>query len=104
MKPDEILANDRGSIKVFKEQLVLSEQINSLNELIGTLQDSMLVLERGKTDANRDGYETAYETAQEYINKYIQLLEKPPKISFTSVGTVLGSVGLGVLIGTQIKR
>lgn len=97
---------DHQNSESYKQQRDKLWAVDSLNQQVSTLKDSLLVLERDKSQAYKTGYDDAYTKYEDLNQKYIELLEKPPSVNlgFPKWGVIGASVGAGVLIGTQINR
>ncbi|MFQ5865736.1 MAG: hypothetical protein ACE5IW_10960 [bacterium] len=91
------------SYKRQRDKLVL---VDSLQNTIVALKDSLFHLEREKSAAYKAGYDEAYARYDTLSQKYIKLLEKPPqvKFGFPSIPTIITSGALGVAAGVAISR
>ncbi|MEO8168083.1 MAG: hypothetical protein ABI623_07545 [bacterium] len=90
----------------YKKQRDKLQTVDSLNTNIIVLKDSVFHLERDKTLAFKSGYDSAYTKYEMMSQKYINLLERPPEVSFgfPSWGSLVGSAAVGVIIGTQLEK
>ncbi len=90
----------------YKQQRDKLQTVDSLNTNIIVLKDSVFHLERDKTLAFKSGYDSAYTKYEMMSQKYINLLERPPEVSFgfPSWGSLVGSAAVGVIIGTQLEK
>ena len=79
--------------------------VDSLQQEMGALKDSLFALEREKAEAYKDIYAEAFANYNALNEDYIQVLKRPPKIEWglPQWGTVAAGVGAGILLGTQIK-
>jgi hypothetical protein len=89
----------------YLEQRDKLQMVDSLNQEVIVLQDSLFTLEREKAEAYQMGYEEAFTKYEDINTKYIELLEQPPSINFgfPKWGVIGASIGAGVLVGSQIK-
>lgn len=89
----------------YREQRDKLVSVDSLNQRVIVLQDSLFTLEREKSEAFQMGYEEAFTKYEDINTKYIELLEQPPSIDFgIPKWSIIGaSIGAGVLVGTQIN-
>lgn len=94
---------DHNNSKLYQAQKNKLVLVDSLNQYVISLQDSVLVLEKLNRQAYQNGFNTAYERYQDLNDKYIDELEKG-KINWTlqAAGFIGGGV-LGVLIGRGTK-
>lgn len=78
--------------------------VDSLQQKVSALQDSLLTLEQQKAEAYKNGYTDAFAKYETLNEKYIQVLQKPPKIEWglPQWGVVAAGIAAGVFIGTQI--
>ena len=92
--------NNSKLYQVQKDKLIL---VDSLNQFVIVLQDSVLVLEKLNRKAYEDGFNTAYGQYEELNQKYISELQKG-KIDWTlqTAGFIGGGI-IGVLIGRGTK-
>ena len=100
---NETFIIDHNNSKLYhaqKDKLIL---VDSLNQFVIVLQDSVLVLEKLNRKAYEDGFNTAYGQYEELNQKYISELQKG-KIDWTlqTAGFVGGGI-IGVLIGRGTK-
>ncbi|MDZ7690196.1 MAG: hypothetical protein U5K69_03395 [Balneolaceae bacterium] len=97
---------DHQNAESYRKQRDKLWTVDSLNQQVSTLKDSLLVLEEAKTEAYKTGYDEAYAKYEDINQKYIELLKKPPSVNLglPKWGVIGASVGAGVLIGTQIKN
>jgi uncharacterized protein YlxW (UPF0749 family) len=91
------------SYKKQRDKLVL---VDSLQNNIVALKDSLFQLEQEKSAAYKAGYDEAYARYDTLSQKYIKLLEKPPqvKLGLPSIPTILTSGAIGVAAGVAISR
>lgn len=89
----------------YKQQRDKLLLVDSLQNHVIVLKDSVFHLEQEKSRAYKSGYDEAYAKYDTLNHKYIELLQKPPQINLglPSWGTILGSAAAGVLIGTQLE-
>lgn len=89
----------------YREQRDKLELVDTLNQQVVVLQDSLFTLEREKAVAYQMGYEEAFTKYEDINTKYIELLEQPPSIDLgiPKWGVIGASIGVGVLVGSQIK-
>jgi hypothetical protein len=94
---------DNQNALSFQQQRDLLLSVDSLQLEMGTLKDSLFVLEQQKAEAYKNGYVDAFSKYEALNADYIQVLQKPPKIEWglPKWGVVAAGVGAGVLIGTQ---
>ncbi len=102
----ETFVIEHNNSENYKRQRDKLQTVDSLNTNIIVLKDSVYHLERDKTLAFKSGYDSAYTKYEMMSQKYINLLEKPPEISFgfPSWGTIVGTAAVGVIIGTQLEK
>lgn len=95
---------DHNNSISYREQRDKLLTVDSLQQQVGTLQDSLLVLEQQKAEAYKSGYIDAFAKYEALNEKYIQVLQKPPKIEWglPQWGVVAAGVAVGVLVGTQV--
>lgn len=95
---------DHENSKIFKEQKDILLVVDSLNQFVILLKDSVIVLERLNRKAYEDGYNTAFVKYEELNEKYISELQKG-KIDWgwQAAGIVGGGV-IGVLIGRGTSK
>lgn len=101
---ETFIIDHQNSISYLQQRSKL-ELVDSLNQQVIVLQDSLFTLEREKAEAYQIGYEEAFTKYEDINTKYIELLEQPPSIDLgiPKWGVIGGSIGAGVLVGSQIK-
>jgi len=89
----------------YRNQRDKLQHVDSLQQSVSVLKDSVLALEREKTQAYKHGYDDAYAKYESLNEKYIELLKKPPSVNlgFPGWGTILGTAAVGVAVGSQLK-
>ncbi|OGU75257.1 MAG: hypothetical protein A2V93_00940 [Ignavibacteria bacterium RBG_16_34_14] len=100
---NETFIIDHNNSKLYQAQKDKLLLVDSLNQFVIILQDSVLVLEKLNRKAYENGYNTAYVKYEELNQKYISELQKG-KIDWglQAAGFVGGGV-IGVLIGRGTK-
>jgi len=100
---NETFIIDHNNSKLYQAQRDKLVLVDSLNQFVIVLQDSVIVLEKLNRKAYEDGFNTAYGRYEELNQKYISELQKG-KIDWTlqAAGFVGGGI-IGVLIGKEIK-
>ena len=82
-------------------------QVDSLQQCVIVLQDTIFRLEKENRLAYETGYNEAYAEFKTVNEKYIKLLEKPPQVSMglglPNWAWMLGATAGGVFLGTKIK-
>ncbi len=86
----------------YKSQKNKLESLDSLNMRVISLQDTVLLLEKEKSEAYRIGYDSAYVHYMEVSNLYMDELKKP-RFDWPHWGAIIGGTAAGILIGTQIS-
>ncbi|SHF72933.1 hypothetical protein SAMN05443144_11295 [Fodinibius roseus] len=101
---ETFIIDHQNSISYMQQRDKL-ELVDSLNQQVMVLQDSLFTLEQEKSEAYQLGYEEAFTKYEDINTKYIELLEQPPSIDFgiPKWGIIGTSIGAGVLVGSQIK-
>ncbi len=91
------------SYKKQKDKLAL---VDSLQNTVSALKDSLSYLKKEIIAAYKAGYDEAYAKYDTLSRKYIKLLEKPPQIKFgfPSIPTIITSAALGVAAGVAISK
>jgi hypothetical protein len=98
----ETFAIDRANAESWRAQKDQLLAVDSLRLVISVLQDSVLVLEAANAYAYETGYRNAYTNYQDLSRRYIAELNRPRiRVAPALVG-LLGAVGVGVVIGSQI--
>lgn len=89
----------------FEKQVNLLNSVDSLQQEMVVLKDSLFVLEKQKAEAYKNGYTDAFSKYEALNEDYVQLLQKPPSIEWglPKWGVVAAGVGGGILLGTQLK-
>jgi len=100
---NETFIIDHNNSKLYQAQKDKLLLVDSLNQFVIVLQDSVLVLEKLNRKAYENGYNTAYTKYEDLNEKYISELQKG-KIDWTlqAAGFVGGGI-IGVLIGRGTK-
>lgn len=100
---NETFIIDHNNSKLYQAQKDKLLLVDSLNQFVIILQDSVLVLEKLNRKAYEDGYNIAYVKYEDLNEKYINELQKG-KIDWTlqAAGFVGGGI-IGVLIGRGTK-
>ncbi len=95
---------DHQNAILYKKQRDKLILVDSLQQQVSILKDSLLVLEQQKAEAYRNGYAAAFTKYEALNDKYIRVLRKPPKIEWglPQWGVVAAGVAAGVFIGTQV--
>jgi hypothetical protein len=80
-----------------------------MQDQIIDLEKEIVVLEEEKSEAYKQGYDSAYVKYQDLNEKYLTLLNYPPSVEFglpqigaVAIGTAVGFVG-GVAVGSATK-
>lgn len=96
---------DHQNAESYREQRDKLLQVDSLQQRMVTLKDSLFLLETQKRLAYETGYNDAYAKYDSLNQKYIDLLQKPPqiKVGWPNWGTIIGATAVGTLVGTQIE-
>src|SRR5207237_1301582 len=79
----ETFVIDHQNAEFWRAQKDALLAVDSLRDLVGTLQDSAILLQAANADAYRAGYQAAYSGNQEVSKKYVAELGKP-RITFGS--------------------
>ena len=87
-----------ASWRAQKDQLLA---VDSLRLRVGALQDSITRLVAANADAYQTGYQAAFTSYQDLSQRHIAELSKP-RIGLGSALSLLGAVGLGVVVGRAI--
>ena len=89
----------------YRKQRDKLQHVDSLQQSVAVLKDSVLALEQEKSRAYKNGYDDAYAKYETLNEKYIELLKKPPsvEVGLPAWWTVLGSAAVGVAVGSQLK-
>ncbi|HSP88978.1 MAG TPA: hypothetical protein VLN45_12655, partial [Ignavibacteriaceae bacterium] len=100
---NETFIIDHNNSKLYQQQKDKLLLVDSLNQFVIVLQDSVLVLEKLNHQAYENGYNTAYVKYEDLNQKYISELQKG-KIDWglQAAGFVGGGI-IGVLIGRGTK-
>jgi hypothetical protein len=100
---NETFIIDHNNSKLYQAQRDKLFLVDSLNQFVIVLQDSVIVLEKLNRKAYEDGFNTAYGQYEDLNQKYISELQKG-KIDWTlqAAGFIGGGI-IGVLIGKEIK-
>ena len=100
---NETFIIDHNNSKLYQAQKDKLVAVDSLNQYVIVLQDSVLVLEKLNRKAYEEGYNTAYIKYEDLNEKYISELQKG-KIDWglQAAGFVGGGI-IGVLIGRGTK-
>jgi hypothetical protein len=85
----------------FEDQRDKLRDLDTLNQQVIALKDSVIYLERENKLAYRFGYNEAYEKYLALNEKYVEYLRKPRPLSFSRL---LTAAGVGVLVGTQLDK
>jgi chromosome segregation ATPase len=93
---------DHNNSISYKKQKGKLETLDSLNLKVISLHETVLVLEKEKSEAYRVGYDSAYTHYMEISKLYINELEKP-RFELPHWGAIIGGAAAGILIGTQLK-
>jgi hypothetical protein len=96
---------DHQNANNYRAQVDRLQQMDSLQLLTIELKDTIIVLERAKTDAFRVGYDSAYTKYETLNDDYIKLL-KNPRVSLRVPGlaAILGSAAAGVAVGAAVAK
>jgi hypothetical protein len=78
--------------------------VDSLQRQVASLQDSLLVLEAGKTLALQAGYSNAFLGYQGLSERYIAELRRPRLSLGSTIGVCLGAAGAGFLVGVVSRE
>ena len=98
----ETFVIDRANAESWRAQKDQLLAVDSLRLVISALQDSVLVLEAANASAYETGYRNAYANYQDLSRRYIAELNRPRiRVAPALVG-LIGAVGVGVVIGSQI--
>lgn len=100
---NETFIIDHNNSKLYRAQKDSLLLLDSLNQFVILLQDSVLVLEKLNRKAYEEGFNTAYTRYEELNQKYISELQKG-KINWglQAAGFVGGGI-IGVLVGRGTK-
>ena len=90
----------------YKKQIDKFQKIDSLQQDIALLKDSVFTLEKQNRNAYQKGYDFAYAKYDTVSKKYDALLKKPPQIKFglPQWGAVVGGTAAGIFIGRATKK
>ena len=78
--------------------------MDTLQQQTITLKDSILTLEKQKSAAYKEGYDSAYTKFSALNQDYVKLLKSPRlSLKWTGPVTVLGSAAAGLLIGVAVQ-
>jgi len=78
--------------------------VDSLNDLVVMLQDSVVMLHARNALALQSGYDNASTECQDLSNRYIAELRRPTLSVGSTVGVCLVSAGVGFAVGAVINR
>jgi hypothetical protein len=105
---ETFIIQDQNSA-AYKEQVNKLRMVGVLQDSIGSLKDSVLVLETQKSSAWKGGYDVAFAKYETINAKYDSLLKRPPqfKVGIPNkwtfiIGSAVGALG-GVAVGSQLK-
>ncbi|UCC84767.1 MAG: hypothetical protein JSW46_07560 [Gemmatimonadota bacterium] len=91
---------DHQNAKSLLEQRSTLQSIVQLQDSVLVLSDSMQALELANRTAYREGYEAAFGIYEKTVDDYVAELKKPAfDVDLGSVGLLVGSFAIGVLVG-----
>ncbi|MGE5860621.1 MAG: hypothetical protein ACM34J_08700, partial [Ignavibacteria bacterium] len=93
----------------YKNQRDRLKDVTSMQEKIIVMTEKITVLEKEKSEAYKNGYDSAYVKYMDVNEKYLKLLNNPPTVEFglpqigaIAIGTAVGFAG-GVALGSASK-
>jgi len=92
---------DAASWRAQRHQLAA---LDSVNQHVIALQDSVHTLEAEKSRAFEAGYHEAYTSYQDLSQRYLAELKKPRFSLGSTLGLCLGAAGAGVLVGSVVNE
>ena len=98
----EVILSYRTESVFQQEQIALLENIDSLNQEIFHLKDSLLVLEEQKSVEFQKGYDMAYAKYDSLNGLYVNLLENPQISIFSNSTTAILAGAIGLAAGSAI--
>jgi chromosome segregation ATPase len=102
---DAFLVDHRNAISYGAQRDSL-RVLDSLQQRIKVLKDSIFHLEQQKAMAFRTGYDSAFAKYEVVNQRYVDLLAKPPHVTLglPRWTTMLGTAGLGFAAGVLVNR
>jgi hypothetical protein len=94
---------DHQNSKSYLAQRDRLHNVDSLQQRTIALKDTIIVLEKEKTEAFRVGYDSAYKKYEALNEDYIKVLKNPRvALKLPGLAAILGSAAAGVAVGAVV--